>query len=165
MTLTKGEVDSVFGHRLRVRACGICLRQGKILLVKHSPLGEKGYLWAPPGGGMEFGETAEESVVREIEEETGLIVHAEKLLFVHEYLKPPLHALELFFLTPPTGGFIKRGQDPEIPENKQMIREVKFFGFDEIKTMDKDTLHNIFSIASSEKELLAFTGYFRQKTD
>lgn len=164
MTLTKSEVNSVFGHRLRVRACGICLLESKILLVKHSPLGEKGHLWAPPGGGMEFGETAEESVIREIKEETGMNVKPEKLLFVHEYLQPPLHALELFFLTPPTGGFIKKGLDPEIPDNKQMIREVKFFSFEEINTMDKDTLHNIFSVVSTEKELLEFTGYFRQKT-
>lgn len=46
---------------------------GKILFIKRKTPVFKGY-WALPGGRMKEGETAEEAVVREIKEETGLTV-------------------------------------------------------------------------------------------
>ena len=49
---------------------------GRILLVKHVP--RKGAFWGGkwmvPGGGLELGETLEEGVAREVEEETNLKV-------------------------------------------------------------------------------------------
>lgn len=161
MSISRNEVNAVFGNRLRVRACGICIREEKVLLVKHAPLGEKGFLWAPPGGGMSFEETAEACVIRELKEETGLEVKVEKLLFVHEYMNPPLHALELFFLTRIHGGEFKLGKDPEIPGNKQMLQQIRFFSFEEINQMDKENLHSVFSLISSLPELLQLTGYIR----
>ena len=68
----KEVVKSVYGNRVRARACGICIHRGEILLVKHTGLGPEGVLWAPPGGGIEFGESAEDSLKREFKEETGL---------------------------------------------------------------------------------------------
>lgn len=45
----------------------------KILLVKRATMVFKGY-WALPGGRVNAGETVEQAVVREVEEETGLHV-------------------------------------------------------------------------------------------
>ncbi|MCR8843307.1 NUDIX domain-containing protein [Paenibacillus sp. SC116] len=44
--------------------------QGRILLQKRSDYGD----WGLPGGGMEPGETIEETMIREVREETGLEV-------------------------------------------------------------------------------------------
>jgi ADP-ribose pyrophosphatase YjhB (NUDIX family) len=40
-------------------------------------------LWSIPGGGMEVGETIAETVVREVEEETGLKVEPERLVGIY----------------------------------------------------------------------------------
>jgi ADP-ribose pyrophosphatase YjhB (NUDIX family) len=40
-------------------------------------------LWSIPGGGMEIGETIAETVVREVEEETGLQVEPERLVGIY----------------------------------------------------------------------------------
>src|SRR5690349_704299 len=51
-------------------ASGIVIDQGHILLVNHKRIGA----WVPPGGHIEDNEMPEETVVREILEETGLLV-------------------------------------------------------------------------------------------
>ena len=60
----------------------IIIRDDKILLSHETVSG----WWLIPGGGMEAGETPEECVVREVEEETGMIVQTkEQFLVLHEY--------------------------------------------------------------------------------
>jgi 8-oxo-dGTP diphosphatase len=51
-------------------ASGVVIEQGHILLVHHKRIGA----WVPPGGHIEPDELPEETVVREILEETGLSV-------------------------------------------------------------------------------------------
>jgi 8-oxo-dGTP diphosphatase len=46
---------------------------GKILLIKRRTVPFKGY-WALPGGRVDAGETVEQTIVREVKEETGLDV-------------------------------------------------------------------------------------------
>ena len=105
-------VHQTFGNQLRVRICGVCVTENRILLVNHSNIGN-GDFWAPPGGGMQFGESAEACLKREFLEETGLIVEMGDFLFACELINKPLHALELFFTVILTGGRLKKGFDPE----------------------------------------------------
>jgi mutator protein MutT len=56
----------------------LILRHDRFLVMHKA--GVKEDLWELPGGRMEFGETAEETIKREIMEETGLIVKPIKLL-------------------------------------------------------------------------------------
>lgn len=68
--------------RTREGSRAIVLQDGKILLTHELNSG----WWLLPGGGMEEGETPETCVIREVEEETGVIVRPLKhFLTMHEY--------------------------------------------------------------------------------
>ena len=68
--------------RQRVAAYGVARRDDEVLLVRaSSDTGVPGTWWLP-GGGLEFGESPEECLVREFMEETGLEVRVRGLLDV-----------------------------------------------------------------------------------
>lgn len=154
-----GQVQSFYGNRLRVRVCGLCIKDGAILLVNHKSLGNTDF-WAPPGGGLEFGETAEACLAREISEETGLEVSVHEFLFVAEYLKPPLHAVELFFRVSVTGGNLQVGSDPEMNE-AQIIQDVKFIPLRSLQTFPGESLHGIFRFVPEAAKIIGLKGYFK----
>ncbi len=152
-------VHQTFGNQLRVRICGICITENGILLINHSHVGI-GSFWAPPGGGMQFGESAEACLKREFLEETGLIVEMRDFLFACEFMNEPLHALELFFSVIVTGGTLKKGIDPEMGEN-QIIQEVKFFDLTELERVKSGELHSIFKKVTDPFKIVDLRGYFK----
>jgi 8-oxo-dGTP diphosphatase len=130
--------------KLRVRASGICLQEKKILLVRHQQLAGQYNLWSPPGGGVAYGETVKECLVREFKEETGLTIKPGRFLFVSEFLQEPLHALELFFEVHLVGGELMKGVDPELPADAQLIQQVAFKSLAELRQEPPRELHHIF---------------------
>lgn len=64
--------------RMEMGVKALILNNGKFLVMHNN--GVKEDLWELPGGRMEFGETAEETLKREIQEETGLGIKPIKLL-------------------------------------------------------------------------------------
>lgn len=62
---------------------GVVLRDARVLLVQRAnePLAGQ---WSLPGGAVELGETLEEAVVRELKEETGLVVRVVELVEAFE---------------------------------------------------------------------------------
>ncbi len=51
---------------------------GRVLLARRRPGTHLAGLWEFPGGGVEAGETAEEALVRELEEELGVVVEVRR---------------------------------------------------------------------------------------
>ena len=65
---------------LNIRVGAIIMRNNKILMVGN----ERSDYFYSVGGRVKFGETAEEAVVREVYEETGVKMEVDRLGFVHE---------------------------------------------------------------------------------
>lgn len=65
---------------LNIRVGAIIMKDGKILMTGNE---RADYLYSV-GGRIKFGETAEEAVVREVLEETGVKMEIDRLGFVHE---------------------------------------------------------------------------------
>ena len=65
--------------KLRVAAYAVCVRDGQLLLAR-SPAPDGTREWVLPGGGMEHGEDPLDTVVRELDEETGYRVEVTGLL-------------------------------------------------------------------------------------
>jgi 8-oxo-dGTP diphosphatase len=65
----------------RIGAYGILRQEDQILLCHLTNSGS----WTLPGGGIEFGESPEEAMVREVHEETGFHVVALNLLGINSF--------------------------------------------------------------------------------
>src|SRR6266480_2356931 len=79
--------------------------------------------WNLPGGGMEVGETVDESLLREVAEETGLEVEIEQLVGV--YSKPQKQEIVLVFRCHITGGTLTATEE---------TRECRYFAPDALPT-------------------------------
>lgn len=66
---------------INLRVGAIIMKDGRILMAGNRIRPE--YLYSV-GGRIQFGETAEEAVVREVYEETGAVMEIERLGFIHE---------------------------------------------------------------------------------
>lgn len=119
-----------YGNQLRVRVCGICVQDEKMLLINHTGLNESNEFWSPPGGGLGFGEKIEQCLKREFLEETNTVISVGKFLKVREFLKPPLHAIELYYEVKIESGILKKGFDPEM--ELQIIKDIQWLNFDEV---------------------------------
>ena len=97
-----------------------------MLLVRQQVPTREEPVWMPPGGGVLLGETIETALSREVHEETGLKVEAQRLLWIHEFMELPHHAVEFYFECSIVGGMLRLGKDPELSENEQSLLEVKF---------------------------------------
>jgi len=104
----------------KVDVRGAAFREGRILLVKECSDGK----WALPGGWADVGESPSESVEREVWEESGFTVKAERLAAVYDRSKHPhrplmhYHVYKLFFICEITGGE---------PTTSNETEEVAFF--------------------------------------
>jgi len=150
------EIAKVYGNRLRVRVCGLCWDGDKILMANHRLESGAG-LWLPPGGGVEYGETLEMALKREFLEETSLEIALVNFAFGCEFIKQPLHALELFFNVKRTGGTLKNGYDPEL----QIIQDVRFLSERELGELSVEEIHGIFRKGGVPNDLRKLSGFYR----
>jgi 8-oxo-dGTP diphosphatase len=153
------EIAQKYGDRVRLRVCGLCWRDDSLLLVNHKNLTD-GAFWAPPGGGVEFGQGAKDALTREVKEETMVTIKPGNLLFTCEFIKPPLHSVELFFEAIYNSGEVGTGSDPEVRATDQIITDVAYMRYDAIMKIPVDQRHGIFRFADTADALRNLTGFF-----
>ena len=109
----------------KVDVRGVVIEDGRILLVRE--VADSGR-WAIPGGWADVNRSPSECVIRELREETGLVVTVRKLAAVYDRTRQghpphPFHVYRLFFLCHVVGGAPRAGLETS---------EVAYFGENEI---------------------------------
>ncbi len=138
--------DFVFSYRV----AGLLIKNNKVLLQR--PISDAGY--AIPGGHVSFGETNEETLIREFREEIGVDIKVENLKWVGEIFFPwgdkPCHQINLFYKVTLT-------EDTQIPLNGD------FYGIEKIENgsfqleflwVDLKDILNVDLYPTNAKELL-----------
>ncbi|WP_210416273.1 NUDIX domain-containing protein [Leptospira idonii] len=125
-------MDFIFkkqGLRVRVAAL-IQNNKGKILLIQQHKKGH-GY-WLLPGGGIEFGESAEEALKRELKEELNFDVVSSSFLLLNESIDPQKkrHLIQLVFSVK------VKDQVPTIDPKEKAISGFGYFTESEIQKLD-----------------------------
>jgi len=120
----------------------IITNEGRVILVKRVFDPYKDH-WAIPGGIVEYGETVENAVVREVKEETGLDIKIEKLIGVYSDPRrdPRGHFVSVCFLCKPVGGSLRTSKE---------TKEVKAFSKEEVKSL---------KLAFDHEKILKDTGF------
>lgn len=121
----------VSNNNPRIRVAGVFIENKKILLIEHKKKDKK--YWLIPGGGVEWGESTAEALIREYKEETNLDIVIEKFLFLSETIAPnkEKHVINLYFMVKRNENFkseIKLG-------NEENLSDLKFLSEEEIENI------------------------------
>ncbi|HEM2802767.1 TPA: NUDIX hydrolase [Streptococcus suis] len=138
--------NQIFG----VRATGLVVQDEKLYLVK-SPEGKYYTL----GGAIQLGETTEEAVLREMQEEIGIDVEVGPLIFIVEnqfsLQEKSYHQIEFLYLVTPLS-------DPvTYLEEGDSIRQCEWIAFTDLKNLDLNPAFLKTELATWKGQLQHFT--------
>jgi 8-oxo-dGTP diphosphatase len=103
-----------------VAACALIDADGRVLIAQRPEGKSMAGLWEFPGGKIETGERPEQSLIRELKEELGIIVKEECLapLTFASHLYPDFHLLMPLYVCRRWEGFVK-------PQEGQRLKWVR----------------------------------------
>lgn len=126
-------------YLVTVRVTAVVIRQGCILLVRQHVDSRRE--WSLPGGRLERGEQVSEALVREVEEETGIVVEPQDLLYVAELPEAAPPVLHVTMRMRPVGGSLRMPTN-EFDENP--ISDVRYVALAVLPTYGfSDTFTNL----------------------
>lgn len=116
-----------------IRAYGVLIDAGRIVLVRSSNPRHDPPLWWLPGGGIDFGESPETTLLREFREETGLVVRQPELLVVTSDVRrrdngDQIHTVRVSYTVEQDGGELTHEVDGTTDR-------VGWFALDDLGTM------------------------------
>lgn len=89
--------------RFHITVKGIVVFQNKVLLMKRVKPSSDGLgYWELPGGGLEYGETPNEALLRELKEETGLEIKIIKPIYTFTKIRKEYQTVGIGYLCIPT---------------------------------------------------------------
>ena len=117
------ELNNLF----QIRVTGVLIENQRLLVVKQKVSSNRN--WSLPGGRLERGETLEQGIIREMEEETGLKTEVIKLLYICDKpeISPPL--LHLTFLLKKVKGVLRL---PSNEYDSNPISDIKMVKIEDI---------------------------------
>jgi ADP-ribose pyrophosphatase YjhB (NUDIX family) len=123
----------------QVFSAGVIFNQeNKILLVKSTY--QRFHPWGLPGGSLDYGESPEDAVKREVWEETGLNVEIKRLLLVKTWSPD---RVGLYYLCEIIGGEIHPTDE---------VSEAGYFSLDalpDVRSVDVDMIQQLFKMVES----------------
>ncbi|MCL2155584.1 MAG: NUDIX hydrolase [Leptospirales bacterium] len=110
---------------VRVRVAGILINNNEILLIAHKK--DNDIYWLLPGGGVDYGESLSEALIREFIEELNIEITVNDLALISDSIDPAgdRHIINIFFLCEYSKGEFMLGNDLR-------LYDFKFFKRDEI---------------------------------
>jgi 8-oxo-dGTP diphosphatase len=104
--------ESMSKQHTSVRAYGVLVHDESVLLVRSSSPQIVPPLWWLPGGGIDFGESPEETLLREFHEETGLAIKDPVLLDVASDIRrrpngDRIHTVRVLYTVSLNGGELR----------------------------------------------------------
>ena len=128
----------------QVFAAGVIFNQdNKILLVKSTY--QRFHPWGLPGGSLDYGESPEDAVKREVWEETGLIVEINRFLLVKTWSPD---RVGMYYLCEITGGEIHPTDE---------VSEADYFSLDDlpdVRPVDVDMFKELYRIIELQSSTL-----------
>jgi len=113
------------GGDVRVRVAGILITGEGVLLIAHKKNDD--VYWLLPGGGVDYGESLSEALVREFAEELNIDITVGDLAFISDSIDPTgdRHVVNICFICEYSGGEYLLGTEGR-------LHDFSFFGRDEI---------------------------------
>ncbi|MGH7738635.1 MAG: NUDIX domain-containing protein [bacterium] len=115
-------------NTIRIRVAGILVKDGQLLLVRHEKNNQS--YWLLPGGGVEYGESLEQALTREFEEEVGLHIEVGSLVLAHDSIPEDRNrqGLNLYFLVTTHDTQLQVTPD-------EVLRDAAFHSLEQFKEM------------------------------
>ncbi len=114
----------------RLRVAALITHEDCVVLVRHRK-GDQTYHLLP-GGGVDWGESLAEALVREVAEETGLVVSPGDILFVNDTIAPDgkRHVVNMTFAADVMSGDITGDPDDDRVEAVELVQPERLKGLD-----------------------------------
>ena len=123
--------------RFNYRVCAIMIHEGRILAMQD----QRSPYYYLPGGRVAVGETAEEAVIREVQEEIGITVKIQRPLWLNQAFftedvdEQQYHELCIYFLMDPTGTDLLNRGDTFVTTEGIRSHRFEWLAFDALEDL------------------------------
>lgn len=128
--------------KFHITVKAIVIYHQKILILKRIRPSSDGLgYWELPGGGLEYGETPHEALIRELKEETDLDIKIIKPIYTFTAIRPEYQTVGIGFLTIPTDDHVKLSEehtDYQFVSSNELLNYVDKKIYDDIITTLKE---------------------------